>query len=364
MELSVVVPTFNERGNVTSLVESLEAVLEGIVWEIIFVDDDSDDQTSSRVKELSTEKSNVRCIHRIGRRGLSSACIEGILSSSATNVAVMDADLQHDEKLLPKMLMLLQDDPELHLVVGSRYVEGGSTGSLAGHRVRISKFASWLSKIILKQPLSDPMSGFFMIRRDIFEQYVRQLSSKGFKILLDIFSVAGTEINCRELPYDMRSRVAGESKLDSLIVWEYLLLILDRFFGQYVPVRFILFVMVGSSGVLIHVLFLNLFFNWLEMQFIFAQSLATWIAMSSNFFLNNVFTYRDRRLVGNQLVRGLLTFYIACGLGALVNVMLADYLFSFLVPWWVAGIVGAAIGSVWNYSVTSIYTWSKPKVQS
>jgi dolichol-phosphate mannosyltransferase len=207
------------------------------------------------------------------------------------------------------------------------------------------------------------MSGFFMVRRSIFEKYVRQLSSKGFKILLDIFSVAGTEINYRELPYDMRSRVAGESKLDSLIVWEYILLILDRFFGQYVPVRFILFVIVGSSGVLIHFLFLSLFFNWVEASFFVSQSLATWIAMTTNFFLNNIFTYRDRRLVGHQLIRGLITFYIACGLGALVNIMMADYLFSYLVPWWVAGIVGAAIGSVWNFSVTSIYTWSKPKAQ-
>ena len=363
MELSVVVPTFNERRNVETLVHSLESVLDGIEWEIIFVDDDSDDQTSGCVKELAVVKANVRCIHRIGRRGLSSACIEGILSSSAPNVAVMDADLQHDERLLPKMLQLLQDDSGLHLVVGSRFIEGGGTGSLAEHRVQISKFASWLSRLILKQPLSDPMSGFFMVRRSIFEKYVRQLSSKGFKILLDIFSVAGTEINYRELPYDMRSRVAGESKLDSLIVWEYILLILDRFFGQYVPVRFILFVIVGSSGVLIHFLFLSLFFNWVEASFFVSQSLATWIAMTTNFFLNNIFTYRDRRLVGHQLIRGLITFYIACGLGALVNVMMADYLFSYLVPWWVAGIVGAAIGSVWNFSVTSIYTWSKPKAQ-
>jgi dolichol-phosphate mannosyltransferase len=225
MELSVVVPTFNERHNVETLVHSLGSVLDGVDWEIIFVDDDSDDQTSSYVRELAAKKANVRCIHRIGRRGLSSACIEGILSSSASNVAVMDADLQHDEKLLPKMLKLLQDDPELHLVVGSRFIEGGSTGSLAEHRVQISKFASWLSRLILKQPLTDSMSGFFMIRRSIFERYVRQLSAKGFKILLDIFSVAGTEINYRELPYDMRSRVAGESKLDSLVVWEYILLI-------------------------------------------------------------------------------------------------------------------------------------------
>ncbi len=364
MELSVVVPAFNERCNVEALVQSLESVLEGVDWEIIFVDDDSDDQTSSCVKELAAEKANVRCIHRIGRRGLSSACIEGILSSSASNVAVMDADLQHDENLLPKMLRLLRDDSGLHLVIGSRYIEGGSTGSLAEHRVQISKFASWLSRLILKQPLTDSMSGFFMIRRNVFEKYVRQLSSKGFKILLDIFSVSGVEIAYKELPYDMRSRMAGESKLDSVIVWEYLLLILDRFFGQYIPVRFILFVMIGSSGVLVHLLFLSLFFTWLEISFIVSQAIATWVAMTSNFFLNNLFTYRDRRLVGRQMIKGLFTFCMACGLGALVNVMTADYLFSFSVPWWVAGIVGAAIGSVWNFSVTSIYTWSKPKVKN
>jgi dolichol-phosphate mannosyltransferase len=364
MELSVVVPTFNERRNIETLISALEPILDGLDWEVIFVDDDSDDLTSDCVKKLAEEKLNVRCLHRIGRRGLSSACIEGILSSSAPNVAVMDADLQHDEKLLPKMLSLLQENPELDIVVGSRYMPGGSTGSLAQHRVKISQFAGWLSRLILKKPLSDPMSGFFMIRRSVFDKHVRELSSKGFKILLDIFSVAGDDIQHQELAYDMRSRVEGESKLDSLIVWEYLLLVLDRYFGQYVPVRFILFVIVGSSGVLIHLLFLSLFYNWLAISFIASQSIATWIAMSSNFILNNRFTYRDRRLVGKQILRGLVSFYIACSLGALVNVITADYLFSFSVPWWVAGVIGAAIGSVWNYSVTSIYTWSKPKAQS
>lgn len=364
MELSVIVPTFNERGNVETLVNALEAILHGIDWEIIFVDDDSDDFTSQTIKTLAKENSNIRCLHRIGRRGLSSACIEGMLSSSAANIAIMDADLQHDEKLLPKMLQLLRETPELDIVVGSRYVEGGSTGSLAPHRVKISRLAGWLGQLILKKPLSDPMSGFFMVRRGFFEKHVRELSSNGFKILIDIFSVAGKNINHKELAYDMRSRVEGESKLDNVIVWEYLLLVLDRFFGRYVPVRFILFVLVGSSGVLIHLLFLSLFFHWLSISFVVAQSIATLIAMSSNFMLNNSFTYRDRRLVGKQLIWGLLTFYIACSLGAFVNITTANYLFSFSIPWWLAGVLGAAIGSVWNFSVTSIYTWSKPKTTS
>ena len=364
MELSIVVPTFNERSNVERLYNALSPLLSSVDWEIIFVDDDSNDQTSKYAKELSLKNPNLRCIQRIGRRGLSSACIEGILSSSAPIVAVMDADLQHDEGLIPKMLDLLNQDESLDMVIGSRFVEGGSTGGLPESRVKISKFASWLSRLIVKQPLADPMSGFFMIRRHIFEKFMRQLSAKGFKILLDIISVAETEINYRELPYEMRSRAEGESKLDSLIVWEYLLLILDRFFGRYVPVRFILFVIVGLSGVLIHFLFLGFFFTWMKYTFIFSQAMATWIAMTSNFFLNNIFTYRDKRLIGSQLIRGLFVFYIACGLGAMINVMLADYLFSFSVPWWIAGIIGAAIGSVWNYSITSVYTWSQPKGQN
>src|SRR5688572_5401324 len=157
VELSIVVPSFNERDNVLPLVEKLEAALQGIGWEVIYVDDDSQDGTADRVRELARDDPRVRCLQRIGRRGLSSAVIEGILASSAPYVAVIDADMQHDETLLPQMLDRLKDGG-LDVVVGSRYVSGGGTGDWSGRRVSLSQFATRLSRLAVRQPLTDPMS--------------------------------------------------------------------------------------------------------------------------------------------------------------------------------------------------------------
>ncbi len=134
-QLSVIVPTFNERDNVTTLFQRLETALAGVAFEVIFVDDNSPDGTWDLVRSLARQDSRVRCIRRIGRRGLSGACIEGILASSAPYAAVIDADLQHDETQLPKMFALLQGNAA-DLVVGSRYIAGGSADSFNKQRAR------------------------------------------------------------------------------------------------------------------------------------------------------------------------------------------------------------------------------------
>src|SRR5215475_9208314 len=180
-ELSVVVPTFNERDNVTVLYRRLQATLAGIAWEVVFVDDNSPDGTWEVVRGLARKDSRVRCIRRIGRRGLSGACIEGILASSAPYAAVIDADLQHDETQLPKMLALLKSG-QADLVVGSRYIEGGSADSFNKQRASASALATEVAKRALGVSVADPMSGFFMIRADRFSQLAPQLSTQGFKI--------------------------------------------------------------------------------------------------------------------------------------------------------------------------------------
>ena len=215
-QLSVVVPTFNERDNVTTLFRQLETALAGVAWEVIFVDDNSPDGTWDVVRGLAREDSRVRCIRRIGRRGLSGACIEGILASSAPCAAVIDADLQHDETQLPVMLALLQDG-EADLVVGSRYVAGGSADSFNRQRAGASQLATEVAKRVLRVKIADPMSGFFMIRRDRFEQLAPQLSTQGFKILLDIVATARGDLRVKEIPYAFGSRLHGESKLDSMV---------------------------------------------------------------------------------------------------------------------------------------------------
>jgi dolichol-phosphate mannosyltransferase len=358
IELSIVVPTFNEKSNVERLIAGVEEVLPNVNWEILFIDDDSPDGTADFVRGLAQSKPYVRCHQRIGRRGLSRAVSEGILSSSAPIIAVMDADLQHDEKILPTMLDQIRDN-HTDIVVGSRYCAGGSIGALTSQRAAMSRFATLLSRTIVTTQLTDPMSGFFMIRRETFHRIVRRLSGEGYKILLDLISSSPEPLRIVELPYTFRERTAGESKIDSAVVWEYLLLIADKKFGRVVPARFILFSLVGLSGVVVHFFALATFFKALGLPFPVAQTSASLVAMTSNFVLNNTLTYRDMRLRGRRFFTGLFTFYLVCGIGAIANVGVASFVFQRDYTWWLAGGAGALVGAVWNYAASAIVTWGR-----
>ncbi len=355
-DLTVVVPTFNERDNILPLVERLSAVLAGSAWEAIFVDDNSPDGTAEAVRAIARTDPRIRCLQRIGRRGLSSACIEGILASASPFVAVIDADLQHDESLLPRMLAVLRDEP-VDLVVGSRYIAGGGVGDWDTGRQRVSAAATWLSRVVTKLEVADPMSGFFMMRRAVFEDALRHLSAQGFKILLDVMASTTTPPRVKELPYEFRPRQHGESKLDALVVWEFAMLLADKLIGHIVPVRFALFAFIGGVGVVIHMSVLWACLQLLDLTFTTSQTIAAISAMTGNFFLNNFFTYADRRLKGWRILRGLVSFYLICGLGAVANIGIASYLFAEREVWWIAGIAGIIVGSVWNYAVSSIFTW-------
>jgi len=355
-ELTIVVPTYNERDNIKPMLDALNASLQDLLWEIVFVDDDSSDKTAELVREIAKKDARVRCIQRINRRGLSSACIEGILSSASPYIAVIDADMQHDESLLPAMLNTLKTG-NLDLVIGSRYITGGGTGQLSKHRVWVSRTATLLSGLALRQQVHDPMSGYFMLRRSFFEKVMRKLSGKGFKILLDILVTAGPSVKFRELPYVMRQRTQGESKLSFIVIWEFITLVVYKLIGRILPARFISFATVGFSGIFVHLCALWFFYRFLDIEFIYAQASATLIAMTSNYILNNYFTYPDRKLKGVAFVRGLLSFYLACTLGAIINVAVADLLFGKSFPWWLAGTLGAVAGAVWNYAATATFTW-------
>jgi len=358
-DLTIVVPTLNERENLEPLLALVTAVLGDVSWEVIFVDDDSSDGTADHARVLARRNARVRCLHRIERRGLATACIEGVLASASPYVAIMDGDLQHDEQLLPHMLDVLRSEP-VDLVVGSRYVAGGEVGEgLSGTRARVSGFATWLARFICKAEIADPMSGFFMLRREVFERAVGSLSQQGFKILLDLMASSPQPLRVRELPYKFRKRRYGESKLDVLVAWEYGMLLTDKLIGHIVPVRFALFALIGGLGLFVHMAVLWSGLTLAALSFVAAQTAAAIVAMTSNFFLNNLFTYRDQQLRGWQLVRGLLSFYLICSIGAVANVGIATYVFSTDQTWWVAGIAGVVVGSVWNYAVSSVFTWKK-----
>jgi dolichol-phosphate mannosyltransferase len=261
--------------------------------------------------------------------------------------------------LLPAMLAAVSGE-QIDIVVGSRYVDGGRLGNWSKSRASISDFAGRLARLVVKAQLHDPMSGFFMLRRPAFDAVVRHLSGQGFKILLDIFASSPKPLAFKELPYHFRVRLHGESKLDSLVAWEYILLLLDKLIGHVVPVRFAIFATIGGLGLMVHLLALGTLFKMFGLDFALAQGLATVTAMTSNFFLNNWLTYRDRRLVGWKLLTGLVSFYVVCSVGTIGNIGIANYIFHADQSWWIAGIIGAVIGAVWNYATSSVFTW-RPK---
>ncbi len=362
-ELCVVVPTFNESDNVEILVEQLDRVLRGIDWEVVFVDDDSPDGTARRVLALAQRDRRARCIRRIGRRGLSSACIEGMLSTSAPLVAVIDGDLQHDESLLPRMRDTLKQDvgrqEAADVVIASRYVGSGSSEGLSDRRKRLSLFGARLARRLVKADVADSVSGFFMLRRELLDEVAPRLSGIGTKILIDILASAPRPLRVVELPYRFRARHRGQSKLDAFTALEYILLLAEKVSHRYFSYRLLLFGIVGASGIVVNLALLRLLLIFGEIGFTAAEAIATAVAMVSNFFLNNILTYRDCRLVGWQAVRGLASFMALCGLGALTNVAVARDLYDLTGMWLLAGFGGAAIGALLNYALTSIFTWGR-----
>jgi dolichol-phosphate mannosyltransferase len=352
------VPTFNERDNVVAVIDAVSEALPGIAWEIIFVDDSSPDGTASVVRQIAQTDPRIRCLHRFGRRGLASACVEGIMSTAAPIVAVMDADGQHDEGALRAMYETLATT-DADIVVGSRYADGGGVSDWDSKRLAMSRFATRIANRITGTTLSDPMSGFFMLRRDAFLAAVPKLSSIGFKILLDIVASSDRPLRVTDVPYQFRSRQRGESKLDSTILWEFFLLLLDKTIGGLVPVRFISFAIIGASGVMVHVGVLALLFNVFGAGFMAAQIAATFAAITTNFLLNNALTYRDQRLTGARLLYGWIGFNCVCAIGAIANVGIASWMFASNAMWLADGLAGTAIGAVWNYAMSSMFIWNR-----
>ena len=357
LELAVIIPTFNEAANVEKLLGLLDEALRGIVWEAIFVDDDSSDGTAELIRSIGRTNIRVRVLQRLGRRGLSTAVIEGMMATSAPVLAVIDADLQHDETLLPRLFAAVGDGGA-DLAIGSRYVGDGGVGEWDSRRHAASRGATLIAQRILKTELSDPMSGFFAISREALQASLPRISGGGFKILLDIVASAPEQLKVVELPYVFRTRSAGESKLDLMVTAEYLKLVADKAVGHIIPIRLLLFLIVGGIGVAVHLGILGgLLFAGLG--FAAAQVGGVWGSMTFNFVLNNIFTYSDRRLRGARFFTGLISFYAVCLVGAAANVGVGTYIHGTDHSWWLAGVAGALMGAVWNFAASSAITWRK-----
>jgi dolichol-phosphate mannosyltransferase len=356
LELTVIIPVMNESANVRPLVARLDAALAGIGWEAIFVDDHSPDGTADAVRALARGDRRIRIVERIGRRGLSSAVVEGMLASAAPVLAVIDGDMQHDEALLPGLFACASGGTDI--AIGSRYVAGGGVGQWDEGRASASRFATRAANAVLPVAVSDPMSGFFAIRRQAFNAALPHLSGSGFKILLDLIISSPVPPTIAELPYVFRTREHGASKLDLMVVAEYAQLLADKTVGRIVPVRLLMFLAVGVLGLGVHLSVLGTGLST-GTSFAVAQGAAVFTAMTFNFALNNVFTYRDRRLRGWRFVAGLLSFYAVCLVGAAANIGVGAWVHDLHNAWWVAGAAGALVGAVWNYAASSFVTWRR-----
>lgn len=356
LDLAVVLPTYNERDNIPLVIAQLTEALRGLAWEAIFVDDDSPDGTASVISAHARWNSRIRLIHRVDRRGLSSACIEGMMSTTAPVVAVMDADLQHDASILPRMLDRLRED-SLDVVVGTRNSDGGSMGEFGPWRVMLSRLGEKISQSVCHAKLTDPMSGFFLLRRTFLLEVVHDLQGGGFKMLVDLLASSPVPVRYGEVGYRFGVRRHGESKLDVVVGIEYLFLILNKRLGGVVPLHMALYALVGGIGLAAHLLVFLLFSRVFAASFVAAQIAATFVAMIENFTLNNLITFRSRRLRGGQMWSGLVRFVMACSFGAVANVVFARALWQGGVEWYLAGFAGIVLGSVWNLSVSSMITW-------
>nr|WP_310530521.1 glycosyltransferase family 2 protein [Novosphingobium sp.] len=373
LELAVVLPTYNERKNIGGMVERLDKALAGVAWEVVIVDDNSPDGTADEARRLALSDPRVRCIQRIGRRGLASAAIEGMCSTAAPVVAVMDADHQHDPELLPQMLSAVTSG-DYDLAYASRFAEGASTEEWGRpDRVKASGFANRIANKVTGIELSDPMSGYFMLRAELLRGDAHKLSGVGFKILLDILATVERPLRVKELPMNFAARAEGESKLDQTVIFEFLIGLYDKWLGRIIPTRFALFGTVGAMGVVVQLgalwVMLHLVFgerfvygNWSESTtFNVANTVAAVVAMSFNFVLNNELTYSDKRLRGFfPLLKGWAQFALTCALGLLTNVGSAYVLKTMIgLPAFVAVIAGIVLGSVWNFALSSKFVWGK-----
>ena len=331
-QLSVITPTFNEAGNIVLLLDALSAALVDVSHEIIVVDDDSPDRTWELAEQYAVSDPSVRVLRRFSDHGLSSAVMAGMAASTGDVIAVIDADLQHDERVLPEMVRRIAAG-EADIAVGTRGAEGGSYGNFSPFRRFVSWVAATIARLFLRVSATDPMSGFFAISRSSYRDVASTINPQGFKILLE-FVGRNRDLRVTEVGYEFRTRQHGETKLSPSVIRSYLLAVFELRFGRQVKGQFFLYSLVGASGVLVNLtVFLLLEVAGAgSINVGFSRplrwSLIGGIAASvvSNFVLNNYFTFWERRYRRHQLGAGLALFAAVSVLGVIVHVAVFQFL--------------------------------------
>ena len=356
--LTIIVPTYNEVDNISIFINKIKEILKNINFQILFVDDNSTDGTIDKVNKFKERYDNIELIVRIGRRGLSGACIEGIQNAKSNYVAIIDCDLQHDERLLLKMLQTFEKDELLDLIIGSRHVEeGDSQKGLSYLRNLGSQYAIRITQKLLKIKINDPMSGFFMAKKSSLVPLLSKLQPNGFKILADILATSKGDLLTKELGYEFKKRNAGYSKMNFSIILELFGLILSHLSFGIISIRFVLFGFVGFSGVIVQLISTYFFFKIVTLSFFYSHLISIFITMTSNFYLNNSLTFKDHSLAGRSFLKGLISFYIVCSIGAFANIAVAEKIFNSIEIWYIASLTGALVGALWNFIFSSLFTW-------
>ncbi len=356
MDLSIIVPTFNERNNVRILASKITSLFgeKLLSYEIIFVDDSLDD-TPIILEEVCQQYKNVKYIHRNNERGLASAVVNGFLHSQGNHIIVMDADLQHPPELLPLMIKRLET---CEIVIPSRFIPGGSDGGLNILRKIVSAIARGIGYIFIKKLrcISDSTSGYFGFKRSVIEQV--DLNPIGWKILIEIL-VKGNYQTVHEIPYSFVVREAEQSKMNFIEQWNYL-----KHIGKlmmYYPEhrRFYSFCMIGTLGVFVNLACLYIFLNFLAMEELVSSVNSSCIAMIHNFLWNHNVTWKGykQQVLWKRMIQ-FPQFALICSLGIAI-ITLFTQVFFFL-GWNIYGgqLTGIAVSTLWNFSANSKWTWS------
>jgi dolichol-phosphate mannosyltransferase len=354
IQLSILIPTLNEADNVIELTKRIFNLELKIPYNIIFIDDGSNDLTVANIRKMQQENDNIFLLRRFKRKGLSSAIIEGALFSQAELICVMDADLQHDEAKIPEMLQKIN---EADIVVASRYSQEGEIDqSWSKIRKFISNAATFLSSFLLgKNKVSDPMSGFFLIKREILEKIEMQLKPEGFKILFDIISCS-KKFKIKEVSYSFKTRIYNQSKLNHSVLISFVELFITKFLLKLLPHKFALFCFVGTIGLIVNIITMMLL-KYLNYDFLWSQLIVSTLIIFLNYILNNIITFRDNKLFGIKFIEGLIKFFVTCFLGLACNLAISYSLYNIGINWYMASVIGVLFSSVWNFGLSLYYVW-------
>jgi len=363
--LSMIIPTFNEAVNLPVLVERLSRALEptGVGYELVVVDDDSPDGTWRVAEQLGARNPHVRVIRRTsGERGLAPAVVEGWRQARGHILGVIDADLQHPPHLLPVLLEQLNGHA-VDAVIASRYLPSGARLRWSPMRKWISRGASNLAQAVLPaaaHQVTDPMSGFFLLRREVLEGVA--LQPKGYKILLEVLS-RGRYRNVAEVPYEFQRRHAGQSKLGASVMRDYLVQLWRLAWAPDGFGRFVRYCFVGATGVAVNMGVLWALKSSHTLGTLRGGAVAVWLAMVNNFLWNEVWTFRDRSRLHPCLRERLarfVSFYLVCGVGAVIHLGLL-WALAIKLGWHylLANAMAIVMVTLWNYGLNTTWTWTR-----